>query len=799
MEKYQTAVIVALLCFSVAVLAVPATVFGIRKIILRMAGRMEKKLKVSRVLIFSAYLIASVWCLRYAVGYYSIITTAAGEETLAWWEEILNSAVHALQTFSMDEDYTDYIIKGKQMLIDVTGGETTWATLYGIYASVLNFVAPIAGGAILIELLSGIFPVIRLRLSYLAVWREKYFFSELNEASVALAKSIIATKKVTVVFADVCIDGDSGEKREFLSEAHRCGAICVSDDVSHIIKPRFGRCQFYLMDEDEFANLRELTELADVHNACALRNSSIYLFVESDAYVRIEMRVRSKLAEIIKEVGERPVIVPVNSYRNLVNNLLSDVPLYEPLINKTVPELNVTILGSGVIGTQAFLSIYWLGQMMVSRETDGKKTMDDCRLTVTVVSNEPEEEFRSKIDYINPEILSTVDAIGARPRVADGKLLEYDRLGNKNEPYCRVRYIRSDVKVGSFWSVDSGIINSDYFIVALGADSNNISIAEKLRCAVAKRHIESDEPVGRAVIAYAVFDSGLSETLNKEKCCKSTVNGGCDIYMYAFGSLKEVYSCENIYMSKNSLWARDVGEAYAEQHTGSDHLCEAGSRTNEDQDYKYWANLARVMHVKYKVFSLGWFGVSVFDGPDGESRAENQCRIYRKLAQGNAAVSPEDEEWRKKSEEWREKSEDIELKKHCLAWLEHRRWCAFTRTMGYRCTDVNKLMASTEGGAHKDMSLKVHSCLVEARRPALDGKDSYISADFNEHGEVTESSMFKEDDPTKRDRLDDVSWAKHKADPKAEDFKKYDYYRHEVGACDYENADSASEVMRVRM
>lgn len=107
------------------------------------------------MLTFSACLIGSVWCLRYALGYFGIlfpslsiiVPDSSSFEGLTWWEEIFNSMVHALQTFSMDEDYSAYIISGKTMLREMFGSESAWQTVYGIYAAVLNFIAPIAGGS----------------------------------------------------------------------------------------------------------------------------------------------------------------------------------------------------------------------------------------------------------------------------------------------------------------------------------------------------------------------------------------------------------------------------------------------------------------------------------------------------------------------------------------------------------------------------------------------------------------------------------------------------------------------------
>jgi len=508
-----------------------------------------------------------------------------------------------------------------------------------------------------------------------------------------------------------------------------------------------------------------------------IKNTSIYLYVQSDAYVQIEKQVCIEIKEKLKE-KDRPTIIPVKAYRNLVHNLLADVPLYEPLVHKKAPEnLNVTILGNGVIGTEAFLSVYWFGQMLVSKNRD----MSQCKLTVNVVSQDTEEVFWSKINYVNPEIRETVEVIGSTPSESSGRLLVYNEKGEKNQPYCRVSYTQSNVKTGDFWDdaieKKRSILNSDYYIVALGNDADNISVAEKLRCCAGKNYLESGgmDDAGKTVIAYAVFDSQLLATLNGQKYFSIKPGGACDIYMYAFGGIEEVYSCNNVYMSGSKLWATQTGKAYLNaQHDKShdaDNKKRISSDNYENSNYNYWANLARAMHVKYKVFSLGWIKTSVFDcmtEKEYDAHCKNvnaQCEMYRMLATASDMSGLTDE--------GRVKYEDIELKKHCLAWLEHRRWCAFTRTMGYQYIDIRNILE--QSGNHKDMRLKLHSCLAEARMPCMNCDDTYIQAQFDASGKVDSSTILKFGNSDKCDMLDIVSLAK-----KSGDFKEYDYYRYEL-------------------
>ena len=159
----------------------------------------------SRLLSVSLLLLGAVWCLRFSVGYYSAYNPIEEIDTLKPYEEVFNSLVHTFQTFSMDEDYTEYISGGKTMIANVYG-EGAWVIdFYGIYAAVLNFLAPLAGGAVLFEIISEFSPLLQLKLSNCCFWKDKYYFSELNDNSLALAKSILHFKKrnACIIFSDV--------------------------------------------------------------------------------------------------------------------------------------------------------------------------------------------------------------------------------------------------------------------------------------------------------------------------------------------------------------------------------------------------------------------------------------------------------------------------------------------------------------------------------------------------------------------------------------------------------------------
>lgn len=742
----QSNLMIVLLFLSLIFLLTPYVIFLIRKIVAKWKKRPTQDIHVGGTLVVSCSLLAAIWCLRFSVGYFVTLTDT--EVPLEWWEEFFNSFAHALQTFSMDEDYTAYILNGKAMLKTILGVDTCCANLYGFYASLLNLAAPIAGGAIILDILASSFPKVRLQLSFWAFWREKYFFSELNSCSLELARDIRKThrsfwRKPVIIFTDTYLDDEVEHSAELILEAKRLGALCIRDDLAHVPKNRCGKRTFFLIDESTVGNLETLTNLANDSNYIYMKKAEIFLFTTDDSYIRLEQCVRNQL---VSERGftedDLPVFVPVQSYRNLVSNMLVEMPLYEPLIGKErnadgTVDLNVTILGAGGIGTEMFLSTYWLGQLR------------NCNLTITVLSNETEEAFWSKIDYVNPEIWHTT-------REGD-PILRINKRGDMAEPYCRVNYVQCDAKSSKFVhclaepSCGADVSNSDYILVALGSDDTNISVANTVRKFLGQRYVEGKRS-NCAVITYVVYNSELAETLNQE-----TFFGYSpfhrEVYMRAVGSSSEVYSVRNVYMTEHLQGAANANASY-DMIQNRQRRAEAHRKRMKD-DYKFWASMARSMHVKYKVFSMDLLQASVFGyvnaalenqrkaiaegdtSPEAVIRAA--CLEYQEAVDMAYETYMDIADYNIEFDSEADAQAHLQLL-HEMAWLEHRRWNAFTRVKGFRCPESYRTYAVPGvGGSYKQMDLRLHPCLVECDKRG-------IRAVMEPTGRVDEATVLERKD-----------------------------------------------------
>ena len=747
------------------------------------SGNHEKNIK--RLLIISLLLILSIWSLRFSVGYYVHFYPHDEIPSMEVGEEIFNSLVHTLQSFSMDEDYTNYVTVGKDMIKMITKDGSVWISVYGVYSSLLNIFAVVAGGAILFDLLSEFFPKLRLGMAKMRFWKKKYYFSELNDKSLALAISVHETDKSNpvLIFADAYLDDEDEGSSERMLSAQNIGAICVKDDFMHIGIRQLGKksIRIFLIDDVENLNVQALATLLE-QNDPMLEHSEIYVFAEDSHSSRMDEELTYIIDQHKNTNRHLPAIFPINGIRNMTINLLRTVPLYEPLIGrKDKKKLNVTILGSGVIGMEVFLNTYWIGQIQ------------DRELHVCVVSKEKRNkvstfdgqgDFEGRINNVNPDILAT----------------EKSRCGDGMKPYFSLEYRECDVLQDDLTKIfakdpeneDSiDLRDTDYFVVNLGTDEDNFSVASQLKKIIGLYHLEDKEAKKKTVISYVIYNSHLCNALNgfkkdnnspkaridgRDKCrfnynVLNAEKNQCDVYLHAFGSLEEVYGVENVFFENIRSMAESGGAVYREQ---SKKMTMAQARRESmsifSDIYSYEANIGRATHLKYKIFSAGCYERSLFtlekhnddQTVPAEYDAEQRAALDRYLNKIYVTKLGHD----------RKLIDD-------LGWLEHRRWVAFMRIKGFRnpvdllgqdaLEKYEKLDSSehsSKKGSHKFLALKLHTCLVEADEP--------IRAQVDDYGlpmaETWHDRKWEYCDPL--DRVSDELWEK---DPEAYDFKIWDY------------------------
>ncbi|MCC8160627.1 MAG: hypothetical protein LIO53_04880, partial [Oscillospiraceae bacterium] len=285
------------------------------------------------------------------------------------------------------------------------------------------------------------------------------------------------------------------------------------------------------------------------------------------------------------------------------------------------------------------------------------------------------------------------------------------------DPYFKFRYYQTNIKdddldekiTSEKWKDGFRIIDSDYIMVALGSDDDNLSVTSNLGRYLKTVKMANKENK-RTVVAYVIYDSDLCNALNMQK--NSDIN---NVYMHAFGSINEVYNIDNVFMLETRKSEKEIFDSY------QGVTKEVQQKLYESSyPYDYWSNIARALHIKYKVFSAGYINCSIFDNND---RATRQKKLDKALEDYKKNIIPYAVEKKDNAEEKekikqindgisKENEEKVKAEIYLkLAWLEHRGWNAFSRVNGFRRPVGFKVYEET--GNHKNLDLKLHSCLVE--------------------------------------------------------------------------------------
>ncbi len=733
---------------------------------------------------FIAVVVFALFTQRIALELYICTTDPSNRLTVL--ESVVKGILHTLLVVGTYEEFSEYILIGKQMMAELFGSRL-WVIIYDVHTSLLTAIAPVLGYAVVLDVLTKIFPKIKY---YLVIYKKRFYFSELNERSLALAESIAKENfswfdRPLLVFTDTYIDDEVEKSAELLIRAKNIGALCLSDDILHLNGFSFREKYYFLIDEDEIQNIDTLAELSSDMHFKRLMNSYVYVFYQDDSYELTEKKISERLERNVKnEYSERiikltkkikkqiqkdiertkhnillsekkrkerkkallnrnaenealdaylPMIKRVRYYENLVFSLLEDIPLVTPVADVPLAcdrerEFNLTILGNGEIGMQMLLASTWCGQFY------------GYKLCINVVSEDEKEEAVGKIDRVNPDILETT-----KEKSDILKIFSDDKNQEYSDPYFTFRYAKADVKKTDIASVVAenpfdenskhNIIDSDYYFVSLGSDETNIAVAEKLRKKILIDRLNNKKQKN-AVIVMVVFNPFVRKLFeSQEKKVDSCVR------VEAFGSLDEAYSWQNVTMNRLNPYARQLNASYQRMSvTQARH----DNRERRANSYNYWSTVARRVHYKYRVFSAYHYmsGENQNEKPAEWQYNIEAYRAYNKMVRDGEQAVKENEG-----------SCGTDVYAY-LTWLEHRRWNAYLRSVGYTLRrDKGK----------KDVELKLHSCLVECKKEPV-AKYHSVNKD-------------------RTDLLDEVG-----------DYKKYDRPSHET---EYISEKEASEILGI--
>lgn len=228
------------------------------------------------------------------------------------------------------------------------------ASVYSCFASLLYIMAPLMTFGVILSFFRNITAYRKL---YVHFRSDLYVFSELNEQSVCLARSIKKhERRSVVVFTDVDPDGDTDGG--LLEDAEVLGAICFKKGITDInwnYSQVSRKVYLFAIGEDERINLDLSVELTERY--AALKNFELFIFA---AGAESEMLFSANAGEgmHIRRIDPIRSMIEHNLYENgevFFRNAL-DVGGTEKLIR-------VVLLGLGRYGTEMLKALPWLCQM----------------------------------------------------------------------------------------------------------------------------------------------------------------------------------------------------------------------------------------------------------------------------------------------------------------------------------------------------------------------------------------------------------------------------------------------------
>lgn len=544
-----------------------------------------------------------------------------------WWVEwgksVLLSLQHAIRLFAFEGGFLEFfeteaiysLPRSVQMLYTGTG-----AFFYAM-APLLTF-----------GLLLSFFKNIAAYRDYLfSFWKHTHVFSELNQRSLALAKSIDKThnmvgkgerrryrlfRRALIVFTGVP-NKDDEELQGLIEEAKELGAILFSKDLESVkyrnAKYSARKLSFYLISEDEQERLRHAERIMNDYDL-----ADVELRVFSDD-IRSELMLAAKDVKHMKVIG-------INEIQSLIYHNL-DVHGMRLFQNArangdgTEKVISAVVVGMGRYGRETVKALSWFCQM------DGYK----LKINAFDLHRSAEDRFAN----LCPELMSE----------------EYNRRDIPGEPRYEINIHGGiDVKSKTFFEKFAKITDTTYVFVCLGNDADNLDASVMIRSFSEKIQYSGDGH--KPDIETVIYDSNVSASMGTEwplsetKSCHQGVtnfkNQSYNIHM--IGALKDLYSVETIINSEMVRLAEDANKNYAER--------------------VYDTKMKEIAHLPEPEYSQEKLKI--------EQRREDDIRAFYKYKYNyRSSLARMIHET---------KSEELHLKS---PELEHKRWNAYMRSEGY--------------------------------------------------------------------------------------------------------------------
>lgn len=560
-----------------------------------------------------------------------IVNNEAGAEKISFFSVFQK----ALQLGSLDADYDFWI-----------NSSAEFSKLYNIFVIIISFLMPVVFGGFILSFFGDIFG--SLKYSMIKPFKDAYYFSELNEKSLMLAESIYkAQKKAIILFYDFNNDTEIKEL------AQKNGFFVFNSSFEKFIYKSNHNIQYFMIKQEQKENLSDGLKILN-----AISQNKKIKKVEK---IKISIFSEDRSAEVIlNSTDKKGVFVSlINRTNRISNELTFNYPFYIKSNILKDKKISVLIIGTGTVGMNLIKNVIWCCQFG-----------SDYKLVLNIIDKDMQQK-RKILEHECPEFFNPKWGYNINFYEADVESSDFEKV---LQQYC---------------------LYTDYGAVCFDNDELSIKTALFLRrffLFTDKNY--SNEPF----IAVRVSDDeefkSVSEltAINREKLSLK----GWNIYsqksenynLVPFGTDRDIYSYKGIVENQLDKLALNAHAAY--ENMFSDKPVEKKDiiRTFSYNELDKKANMANVMHIKYKLRLLG-YDLKTYDSASDEEKKNAktlQEEFYLKLAD--------------------EKVIDY------LGRLEHDRWMALQSSEGMRSVSIEEAKVYAEKtGNHKHARAKLHPCI----------------------------------------------------------------------------------------
>ena len=464
--------------------------------------------------------------------------------------------------------------------------------IYMLFITVFSIVTPVLSLSWVLTWFKNIWTGVRYHFSAKTL-KIVHVFSELNEKSLALARSIREEqKKAVIVFTGVtqqCEDNvlnASGQTAEIR-------AICFEKDLFSV---KFRRkhfkkqTSFYLMSDDENEKIRQAEKI--MRDYGHIRTVKLYLFsdsIESKCFLKACLSKDENCATEkpfkleVRRVGSTRALI----YRDLDEN---GIRLFESAVpSGDVREISAVVLGLGRYGTEMLQALLWYCQMPGYRVNiaafDERKNIEDI-----VRSKYPELSLNTDVNT-EGDMRYTLNVMNA----TFGTDAFYQKL-----------------------MALPNIQNVKYIFICLGDDSRNIQAATDLKAFLAKEGLLSD-----IRIKTIVYDSALKKRL---------LPGFRDDHIELIGDRDTCYTFQTVVNSP-------ITGAALEVHKRWQAAVDKEKNFYMD-DYNYGSSMSSALHRNLRIKIHDYLGDQIEEIKKAEEQAKTEEQAKAEAAKKAQTVFP---------------------------------------------------------------------------------------------------------------------------------------------------------------